>query len=109
LLGFFILLDEWVFDVILTQSKEFAQLGTDNEQSARQHGASHLEKQEPGTWIGVSIGRPLKGDGQGSYLGNGKQDEQRAGEATHWQKPPGKKSARTNAKEWQARKCFTNF
>jgi hypothetical protein len=109
LLDFLTLLDDRIFDVVFTQTEEFAQLGTDNEQSARQHGASHLEKQESGTWIGVSIGRPLEGDGQGNHLGNGKQDEQCAGEATHWQKPPLRNPFAPTQKEWQRGKRFANF
>jgi hypothetical protein len=82
LLDFLTLLDDWLFDLAFTQTEESAQLRTNDEQSARQHGARYLQEEESGTWVGIGVSRPLKGNGQRSYLHDGKQNEHNTGEVT---------------------------
>jgi hypothetical protein len=83
LLNFLTLLNDGLFDVVLTAMEELAQFGTNNEERACGHGTGNLQEQESGTWIGVSVGWLLERNRQGKKLGDGKQDEQGTGELTH--------------------------
>jgi hypothetical protein len=76
-----------LFNAIFAKAEESAQLRTNDEEGAGQHGASHLKEQEPGAWIGISIRRALKGNGQCGYLRDGKQNEHNTGETTQSMPP----------------------
>jgi hypothetical protein len=112
LLDFLSLLDARLFDLVFAETKEFAQLRTNNEQSARQHRAGYLEKEKSGTWIGVSIGGPLERHSEGRYLRDGKQHEHNTGVFTQIDAPLDLIESKVRSKKtfrcWNPDLCFLN-
>jgi hypothetical protein len=107
LLDFVTLLDDGLFDVVFAAMEELAQFGTDDEERSRHHGAGDLQEQESGAWISVSVSRLLKCNRKGDELGDGKQNEQCAGEMTHALDPL--KNLCKRRKAILDRHYFTNF
>jgi len=83
LLDFLALLDSRLLNPVLAQVEEFAQLGANDEESARGHGTGDLQKEKSGTRIGVGVSGLLKCNSECDELSAGQQDEQCAGERTH--------------------------
>jgi len=78
------LLDSLLLDMVFAEVKEFAQFGPNEEECARRHGAGDLQEEQSGARIGVGVSRLLECDRKCEELSQSQQDEQWAGERTHW-------------------------
>jgi hypothetical protein len=77
------LLNDGFFDVIFTAMEELAQFRPNDKERACHHGTGDLQEQESGPRVGIGVGRLLECNRKGDELGDGKQNEQCAGEMTH--------------------------
>jgi hypothetical protein len=87
LLDFVTLFDRRLLSVAFAPVEEFAQFGTNDEESASRHGGSDLKEKKPGTRIRVGVSRLLECDREREELRDGQQDEQCAEKRTHWWNP----------------------
>jgi len=79
----FLTLLDGLFGVVFPAMEEPAQFRANDEERTSHHGTGDLQEQESGARVGIGVRRLLECNGKSDELGDGKQNEQCAGEVTH--------------------------